>query len=133
MSSVKMRVRWCLKWPAAGKDLSYHAYEQTLQYINRLSRGSSFNGSFSSLSMSTPDLSQPSYFRSPSPMSMTGTPDMSSNVDHKLQDLEGVLCQQKLTIKEQKEEISVHKKKIRKLERAVQHLYKEDYNLEDID
>eukprot|EP00090_Calanus_glacialis_P032737 TRINITY_DN54248_c0_g1_i1.p1 TRINITY_DN54248_c0_g1~~TRINITY_DN54248_c0_g1_i1.p1 ORF type:complete len:177 (-),score=50.20 TRINITY_DN54248_c0_g1_i1:75-545(-) len=102
------------------------------QSTGRLSRGSSFNRSFESLSMSTPDLSQPSYFRSPSPISMA-TPDLSTNVDHKLKDLEGVLCQQKLTITEQKEEISVHKKKIRKLERAVQHLYKEDYNLEDID
>ena len=82
--------------------------------------------------MSTPDMARSSYFRSPSPLSIA-TPDLSPSVDAKLQNLESVLCQQKLTINQQKQEISVHLKKIKKLEMAVQHLYKEDYNLEDID
>ena len=106
--------------------------QNTLICLFRLSRSSSFNCSPSSLSMSTPDMSRSSYCRSPSPISMA-TPDLSPNVDTKLLDLESVLCQQKITINQQKQDISVHKKKIRKLEMAVQHLYKEDYNLEDID
>ena len=131
MCSVRRREGCCLNRVLEGKEC-FQDNNNSMNFSFRLSRGSSFNRSFESLSMSTPDLSQPSYFRSPSPISMA-TPDLSTNVDHKLKDLEGVLCQQKLTITEQKEEISVHKKKIRKLERAVQHLYKEDYNLEDID
>ena len=61
------------------------------------------------------------------------TPDLSHNMDEKMKDFEGVLSQQKMSLKEQKDDISVNQKKIRKLERAIQHLYKEDYNLEDID
>ena len=44
-----------------------------------------------------------------------------------------MISQQKATINQQKQDIDEHKNIIKKLERAVQHLYKEDYNLEDID
>ena len=61
------------------------------------------------------------------------SPDVTSNVDSKLRDMEIILSQQKSTIIQQKEDIAAQKKKIRKLELSIQHLYKEDYNLEDID
>ena len=47
--------------------------------------------------------------------------------------MEIILNQQKSTIAQQKDDIAAQKKKIRKLELSIQHLYKEDYNLEDID
>ena len=57
----------------------------------------------------------------------------SGEVDTKIRELETVISQQKATINQQRQDITEHKNIIKKLERAVQHLYKEDYNLEDID
>ena len=87
------------------------------------------------LSISTPDLtkSSSSFFRTPSP-SISSQENISSlEVDNKIKDLENVIEHQKSTILKQNQDIKEHKTIIKKLERAVQHLYKEDYNLEDID
>ena len=54
-------------------------------------------------------------------------------MDNKIKELENVIEHQKSTILKQNQDIKEHKTIIKKLERAVQHLYKEDYNLEDID
>ena len=108
----------------------------------RLSRASSLSRADSldrDLSISTPDLSKSSsYFRSPSPSPSVSASVSSQDVsgrdfDSKIKDLESVITQQKTTIHQQKLDIAEHKKIIKKLEMAVQHLYKEDYNLEDID
>ena len=102
----------------------------------RLSRASSLSRTSSldrSLSISTPDLSKSSsYFRSPSP-SPSLSRQSSQDFDGKIKDLEQVISQQRATINQQKLDIADHKKIIKRLEMAVQHLYKEDYNLEDID
>lgn len=101
-----------------------------LSRMSSLSRAPSLDRSFS---MSTPDLSKSSsFFRSPSP-SLSSQDIPSMDVDNKIKDLENVISQQKATINQQKQDIAEHKSIIKKLERAVQHLYKEDYNLEDID
>ena len=87
------------------------------------------------LSISTPDLtkSSSSFFRTPSP-SISSQENVSSlEVDNKIKELENVIEHQKSTILKQNQDIKEHKTIIKKLERAVQHLYKEDYNLEDID
>ena len=114
------------------------------QGYGRLSRASSLSRATSldrSLSMSTPDLSKSSsYFRSPSPSpsasASVSSQDLSAcqqEVDSKIKELEQVITQQKSVINQQKLDIAEHKKIIKRLEMAVQHLYKEDYNLEDID
>lgn len=107
----------------------------------RLSRMSRMSGSLSrttslerGLSISTPDLtkSSSSFFRTPSPS--VSSQDISGlEVDSKIKELENVIEHQKTTIEKQNQDIKEHKSIIKKLERAVQHLYKEDYNLEDID
>ena len=107
----------------------------------RLSRMSTMSGSLSrttslerGLSISTPDLtkSSSSFFRTPSPS--VSSQDISGlEVDSKIKELENVIEHQKTTIEKQNQDIKEHKSIIKKLERAVQHLYKEDYNLEDID
>ena len=103
----------------------------------RLSRMSSLSRAPSldrSLAMSTPDLTKSSsFFRSPSPSFSTQDLHSSTDFESKISELESVIQQQKNTITQQKNDIADHKKIIKKLERAVQHLYKEDYNLEDID
>ena len=106
-----------------------------------LSRMSRMSGSLSrttslerGLSISTPDLtkSSSSFFRTPSPS--VSSQDISGlEVDSKIKELENVIEHQKTTIEKQNQDIKEHKSIIKKLERAVQHLYKEDYNLEDID
>ena len=115
---------------------------RVVPYQGRLSRASSLSRADSldrSLSMSTPDLSKSSsFFRSPSPSPSVSASVSSQDVsaldfDSKIKDLESVITQQKNTIHQQKLDIAEHKKIIKKLEMAVQHLYKEDYNLEDID
>ena len=106
----------------------------------RLSRMSRMSGSLSrttslerGLSISTPDLTKSSsFFRTPSPS--VSSQDISGlEVDSKIKELENVIEHQKTTIEKQNQDIKEHKSIIKKLERAVQHLYKEDYNLEDID
>ena len=96
--------------------------------MSSLSRAPSLDRS---LAMSTPDLTKSSsYFRSPSP---SFSSQDHHSTESKVTELEAVIQQQKATISQQKNDIAEHKKIIKKLERAVQHLYKEDYNLEDID